>query len=211
MRELPILACDSVAKALWEGIQTQHRVPMKKQPPDWIFHGNKPAAPWSVGDVLYVREACRFEKDSKGAYCVRFRADDSLIRTDDLPYEATNVEQWLSFQHRKGWTGNQNMLKAVARTRLLVKHVWCERIQDISEEDAREEGLFEEEGIVDIVCYGGPTVEIKGTVYAGTVESEQRETAKEAFRDLWNSLYGKKHPWESNPWVWACEFERIER
>jgi hypothetical protein len=31
-----------------------------------------------------------------------------------------------------------------------------------------------------------------------------------AFRMLWDSINGKKHPWESNPWVVAVTFERVE-
>jgi hypothetical protein len=29
--------------------------------------------------------------------------------------------------------------------------------------------------------------------------------------DLWDRINGKKNPWESNPWVWVCEFEKISK
>lgn len=30
------------------------------------------------------------------------------------------------------------------------------------------------------------------------------------FNALWNSIYGERHPWSSNPWVWVLEFEIFE-
>jgi hypothetical protein len=32
-----------------------------------------------------------------------------------------------------------------------------------------------------------------------------------AFCLLWESINKKTHPWESNPWVWVIEFERVEK
>ncbi len=29
--------------------------------------------------------------------------------------------------------------------------------------------------------------------------------------EVWDSTYGKKHPWSANPWVFGCEFERIDK
>jgi len=28
------------------------------------------------------------------------------------------------------------------------------------------------------------------------------------FKNLWESINGKKHPWASNPWVWVLSFQR---
>jgi len=32
----------------------------------------------------------------------------------------------------------------------------------------------------------------------------------EAYEKIWQSLYGKKYPWDSNPWVEVDEFRRID-
>jgi hypothetical protein len=34
---------------------------------------------------------------------------------------------------------------------------------------------------------------------------------RESFKNLWDSINAKSHPWASNPWVWAVEFEKIEK
>ena len=68
---------------------------------------------------------------------------------------------------------------------LVVKKVWIERVQVISEDDACNEG-------------------VAFTKYINA-------NARYHFMELWNSIYGKDLPWDSNPWVWACEFEVIEK
>jgi hypothetical protein len=138
-------------------------------------------APWNVGDVLYVREACRFT-----ATGIQYRADQSTLPLLAFkePIARVEYEKWKSFMCRNGWTGNQNMLKAVARTRLKVTRVWVEQVRDISEEDAIAEGV---------------------------TQSGDWPNPSDEFRILWDSLYGKKHSWSSNPWVWACEFERVKQ
>jgi len=35
------------------------------------------------------------------------------------------------------------------------------------------------------------------------------DDAGEWFKNYWNSINGKKYPWESNPWVWVIEFKVI--
>jgi hypothetical protein len=88
------------------------------------------------------------------------------------------------------------MPKWAARLWLEITGVRVERLQEISEEDAQAEGCLN-----DVVFeYGYMTGPID---YRGLY-------AVERFEDLWNSINGKKHPWESNPWVWVIEFKRKE-
>ena len=72
--------------------------------------------------------------------------------------------------------------------RLLVKRVWVERVQSISEADAIAEGVR--------LMYDNPN------------RMDRRDPKyREGFRTLWDSIYADKYPWTSDPWVWACEFE----
>ena len=41
------------------------------------------------------------------------------------------------------------------------------------------------------------------SVYTTTV-------TKEAYERLWNKINGKKYPWETNPYVWAITFKKID-
>lgn len=68
------------------------------------------------------------------------------------------------------------------RITLEVTGARIERLQEISNEDIRKEG-----------------VAVLGCV-----------THRLNFEQLWDSLNGKTFPWASNPFVWAIEFRRID-
>lgn len=225
MRELPILACDSVARNLWNGMQTQHRVPCKNlefgsdvtskdilgyddgylQVANMWIHGHpavvqyvKVKAPWSVGDILYVREACCIPSEvvpfNHPAYHY-----DVIYRADGGKMHFTIGSNWVQNNHEFKWTPNIHARKILSRTRLEVTRVWCERAQDISEADAQSEGCER------------PIIGEQNPQIGGFPVHPYTGYYRDAFRDLWDSLYGKKHPWASNPWVWACEFKRIDQ
>jgi len=70
--------------------------------------------------------------------------------------------------------------------------VRVERVQDITEEDAKAEGLWRtENGWTD-----------GATGYDVT-------NARAAFQELWTSIYGQES-WDANPWVWVAEWKEIE-
>ena len=102
-----------------------------------------------------------------------------------------------------GWKPSIFMPKEAARIFLKVTNVRVERLQDISENDAIAEGIdFFNHG------YGGsPT----GIWYRNYKSGTNNCSPKYSFQTLWQSINEKKHPWESNPWVWVYTFERIEK
>lgn len=82
-----------------------------------------------------------------------------------------------------------------SRIDLEVTEVRVQRLQEISEEDARAEGIA-----VDQLNHAiRPDDDIH---WGGAVEY---------FAELWDSINGKKAPWSSNPWVWAISFRRLDR
>jgi hypothetical protein len=78
------------------------------------------------------------------------------------------------------------MPRWASRITLRVKSVRVERVQDITEEDAKAEGWPYRHDVG-----GGPL-------------------AIEWFHALWDSINGKTYPWASNPWVWAVTFRRVK-
>jgi hypothetical protein len=93
------------------------------------------------------------------------------------------------------WNTSLFMPRKAARLFLEVKSVRVERLRDITEEDAEAEG-------------------VRPHVLPTCLE----HTHREAFMDLWDSLNAKRvdaekkpvYSWESNPWVWVIEFERVK-
>ena len=87
------------------------------------------------------------------------------------------------------WKPSIHMPKEAARIFLKVTDVRVERLQDITEEDAIAEGMSKT--LVD------------GVVFI---------SAKGNFHVLWDSLNIKRgYGWDTNPWVWVIEFERINK
>ena len=75
--------------------------------------------------------------------------------------------------------------------------VRVERVQDITEECAKAEGVER--------ISSGPGWEC----WMGYGPSSSCKTARDSFRTLWISIYGEES-WDANPWVWVAEWEHIE-
>jgi hypothetical protein len=138
--------------------------------------------PYQEGDILWVRET--FTKDQNGE-CI-YRADpvfDNCGKGDI---------SW-------AWISPLFLSYEAARIKLEVKNVRIERVQDITEEDARAEG-------VKITAYCGTKPEFKNPVCA----ERNNSCYVCAFKDLWDTLNAKRgHSWDRNPWVLVIEFIRI--
>jgi hypothetical protein len=146
---------------------------------DYIKH----KAPYQPGDVLWVRETWAERFDGSGR--IYYRADDNLA----------------SLVNRKDdkWKPSLFMPLRAARIFLRVTDVRVERLQDITEEDARDEG------VKDPYEYQAPE-------YYDQPHMRGLEINKSAFAGLWDSLNGKRgYSWKSNPWLWVYTFERCEK
>jgi len=86
------------------------------------------------------------------------------------------------------------MPKRFARTWLEITDVRVERVQDISEEDAKAEGAI-------------PIYPHDGIMYPDEPLSEYHY--RRGFQKLWDSINKAKHPWSSNPWCWCIGFRKI--
>jgi hypothetical protein len=74
-----------------------------------------------------------------------------------------------------------------------------ERVQEISPDDCRTEGIEDCEYSV-------------GSAYCTQCGGHEHLCDRDRFRDLWDSINAKRgYSWESNPWVWVIEFAAIQR
>ena len=83
------------------------------------------------------------------------------------------------------------MPRWASRLTLIVTDVRVQRLQEISEDDARAEG---------VTPHGG------GWTGYGRDADLWLSNAKDGFRSLWNSIHGPG-AWDANPWVAAISFE----
>ena len=139
-------------------------------------------APYMPGDILYVRETWiiqsmkNFEKNVKFLYKAR------PTKLNEVHVSNKRYEEMLKFECKNGWQPSLFMPKEAARIFLKVTSVKIERLQDITEEGIRAEGITE----------------------------EWPPYAEDKFQELWDSTT-KEYRWRLNPWVWVIEFKRIEK
>lgn len=146
-------------------------------------------APIQPGDLLWVRET--FDKVT---WEYLYKADDNSKN---------------EFISTVKWKPSIHMPKAAARIFLEVVNVRCERLHDIKEEDAIAEGIHFDVMFKKFNCY---LCDNQGHI-GGEMMCEDGfyKTALNSFSSLWQSINGKRHTWQSNPWVWVYEFKKIEK
>jgi len=146
----------------------------------------------SPGDLLWVRETVRAEETCDGLDVVRYISDDSFRPIDNTSEAASDWLNLYSYRSGRGLVvPSIHMPRWASRLTLRVTYVRVERVQDISVEDAFAEGAL----CADIDYVGDMTFDM----------------SKIAFGLLWDSINAKRgYSWNSNPWVWAVSFERVE-
>jgi len=208
--ERPILFSDAMVRAILSGTKTQTRRVMTPQPiegcgapvvgayhPIVVRRGIEEPSPerWGAsteeqswpcpygqpGDRLWVREAWSIATGN--GHRIVYRADvGSALWPSTVETPSGRV-----------WRPSTHMKRAQSRLTLEVTSVRVERVQSISEEDARAEGVS-----------AGPS--------AALAETPIGVSAREAFADLWESINGERadRSWSANPWVWCVGFKRVE-
>jgi hypothetical protein len=222
MIERPILFSGPMVRAILEGRKTQTRRVVKNLsdpalvdailPADpagfWCFQGNTPLVcidcPYGeVGDRLWVRETfqlpvCFNEKSpcEVGKNCV-----DSGYRSPWSPikYAADGDDKFLEMiQDFGGSWGKKrpaiHMPRWASRITLEIAKVRVEKLKDISEVDAKAEGM--ECVLSDEYCEAEHTSDMLYTYRAG-------------FKDRWNAINGFDS-WSTNPLVWVVSFKRVK-
>jgi hypothetical protein len=128
-------------------------------------------------------------------------------------YRADGEFEWCDDDgdgERSCWHPNIHMPREASRIDLEITGIRVERLQDISEEDAKAEGITSDNVIIGANCNGGRHTEERATrFFFDGCDGEGFETGVDAYRGLWESLNGAGS-WDVNPWVWVVEFKRIK-
>jgi hypothetical protein len=141
-----------------------------------------------IGDRLWVREVFAIEDESQ---------DDEAR----IVYRSDRMAQWIDGERRVGepyflgsnyspqkWQTPIFMPRWACRTVLEITEVRIHRLHEITPEDALAEGI--EEFAKERHLLGYYTT---------------------AFARLWDEINGKRgYPWDSNPWIWALSFQKVD-
>ena len=193
----PRLFTDDMVRELLADRKTATRWPLRKQPAgfvqkieEWTWGdaaGNTYRAPVCPGDIIWAREAWRPQEVSAEArYCViKYRADRAEQK---IGGDTGTLQMGKNPMH---WKPSIFMPRKVARIFLRVTDVRLVRVQDISEEETRTEGVMPPPEILDEYPFWN---------------------GKYNFATLWDTLYEDRGlGWDVNPWVWAASFRRISK
>jgi hypothetical protein len=205
MKEKPILFSGPMVRSILEGKKTQTRRIIKTKIPimdGWKFHtcvsstckedeGKHRFCDNSVcmeigkntteyfkskyyqGDRLWIRETFSIYRHPTNPV-VHYRAD---CGEDDKTLK---------------WKPSIFMPRWASRINLEVTWVRVERLQDISEEDAKAEGVIE-----------------RHDVFHEYYKSQVDNVYRRGYAVLWESINGAES-WKQNPWVWVVEFKVVK-
>lgn len=164
-------------RGCWQDVSTQQ-----------LLEQHCPYGP--VGSRLWVRETWAYDPDWEGPGVTHYRATHP---------EGAMVQggKWRPSIHMPRWA---------SRITLEVTELRVQRLNEISEEDARAEGMD----------WASPLI-----LPGERVNEDDREDPREVgyssgsfalqnFRKLWDHSNGSKAPWANNPWVWAITFRRVQ-
>lgn len=218
MKERPILFNGDMVRAILSGAKTQTRRPMRPQPPKdaaivdpyngdldnftawsadkkmFLSPGNiNGTAHWrcpygQVGDRLWVRETFGIGRAS-GIYYYKTCSPNHLLRDHPENYKAL-FDRWHPSIH---------MPRRASRITLEITNIRVDRVQDISEGDAKAEGVATWCDSHKEKCFYDPNSQLH--TYPTTT-----------FSRLWDSIYADRgFGWRANCWVWVMEFKRIQK
>ncbi|EUD09183.1 hypothetical protein PO864_17890 [Providencia alcalifaciens] len=146
-----------------------------------------------VGDRIWVRETWQGPLvDVEKAYDL-FKDPTPYQKVENCVYKADGgyAPEYIDCDDnfRQGWRPSTQMPRWASRITLEITDVHVERLQSISEEDAKAEGFDNSQS--------------DAANSIGWFEKPIR-----AFRRAWGNIYGNDG-WDSNPWVWVIEFKRV--
>lgn len=160
-------------------------------------------SPYSPGDRIWCKERAVVYQDGEDRKCI-YVADLPPEETKASPLDKYMGVCWKSLSSAR-------MPRWASRLTLVVESVVPQRLQDITEEDARAEGIDWPGDNVE--CCGMPHVDCDFTPHGEPINPREECCGNpvpsigplEAYRDTWNAR-NPKHPYESNDWVWKYTF-----
>lgn len=217
MKSRPILFNGAMVRALLDGSKTQTRRVAKGErasrgmesgwylkPYGFVTNQQfaKAACPYGQpGDRLWVRESYMPDPDDDGTWAYTQYMGCKGSPLSDIPMKFRKPENCIyratwDGPELAGWKPSIHMPRWASRILLEIVSVRVERLNDISEEDSRAEGITD-----------------GGCLSCGEPEpcscTMPMPDAMDAYCHLWGQINGPDS-WAANPWVWCISFRRIQ-
>ncbi len=197
MADRPIIFSAPMVNALLAGRKTQTRRIIKPQPVwnsscgdrDGFWSGDafmRVSSRFAAGDRLWVREA--FAEHPGGTILDAAGGCEDFI-APYVEYRADTARPCIG-----KWRSPIHMPRSLSRLTLTVTDVRVQRVQEITEADAKAEGVDWEE-----VCCGDHKMS------SGCCGQPIARSPAEVYGRLWNHLHGPG-AWEADPYVVALTF-----
>lgn len=199
MKEIPILLNGDNVRAILEGRKTQIRKPIKHDAhadcPYWDKKGIAVKSPFGKpGDLLWVRETAKYRRWG-GLW-----SEDSPRAEAEITYCADGAREWrilcreLQDEFVSGKRPSIHMPYWASRISLRVKSVRIERVQDITEDNLKAEGM-----------------ESVRAYFKNFSDFDETLSDRSLFEIIWDATYARRSfVWSANPWVWVAEFDLAE-
>jgi len=189
MKERPIIMSADSVRAILEGRKAQtRRVVKPTKNTEWLLCDD-----WDDSYIInpgnHLLDDCPFGQVGDGLWVREVFAPfiDSTTRKQGAIYKADGT----GLLADQRWKSPIFMPRWVSRILLEITDIRVERLQDISEEDIRKEGILESE-VVSIDC-------------------NDYESWYLPFMRLWDSINAKRgHDWLQNSFVWVISFKIIQ-
>lgn len=192
MKQTPLyIYSDSPIEAILNGQKTQFRQAISGVAKQWLYgylytpeyvaHPDNDLCPYGkVGDIIYVLETFNHIKliDFDFNDNIKEQVYGYVFRAGDVVFNKLN---------RWSWNNARHMPKEACRIYLKIKSIRIEKFLDISEEDAKSEG-------VSLVKSDG----------------KKFKTYKEAYMSCVKHMFSEEF-FKTQIWAWVIEFERTEK
>lgn len=213
MIERPILFSAPMVRAVRDGRKTQTRrtrglYKVNAEPDAWrlLYSGGVDGVWWTFakghnpdgpvekircpygvagGDRLWTRESGKLSDDGR-IFIYSATPGECKLKTPGDYYPAAHSFKSVPSIHMPRWASRDTLEVICARP---------ERLQAITEEDARAEGCSADEDPFWKPSYADP-------------DSGGSPSARNSFEYLWHEINGAKS-WMENPWAWRIEFRRL--
>lgn len=209
MKERPIIFSGPMIRSILQGRKTMTRRIVKPQPDffecsSWCYsETGHSGAGWYVCETEYLEEGSFFYRCPYGKVGDRLWVRETWSHTGTGVWSISSAINALDgkviYRAAEGhndakWWPSIHMPRWASRITLEITGIKVERLQDITEEEAKAEGVEPK----PVKTLGWKRREILGEL--------PDVSYRMAFADLWETLNGQGS-WELNPWCWAVSLE----